>query len=140
MPIVKSVGGMSRGQLADDVDRQAEDLADQVVQRDVERALRRPVAPDRALRAGRRRRRGRAASARRPRESSLRPAGAEHRGHRLRRLAVEAVRVALPHPDEVRVVRVPQLDDDRRDPRPLGVLRAGDPERVPQGERQDLVS
>ena len=138
MPIVKSVGGMSRRKLADDVDGQAEDLADQVVQRDIERALRRPVASDRPLEQG--------AGDDEAVLGRLEGHGVEscdqqgeHGGHRLGCLAVEAVRIALPHPDQVRVVRVPKLHDDRRDPRPLGVLRAGDPERVAQGERQDLV-
>ena len=48
---------------------------------------------------------------RRPRRASSREDGR----HRRRRLAVEPVRVALPHPDDAREPVVAQLDDDGRD-------------------------
>ena len=55
------------------------------------------------------------------------------RGHRLGRLAVEPVRVALPHPDDAREPVVAQLDDDRRHARsPSAWSVAGDAERVAQ--------
>ena len=47
MPMVKSVGGMSARQAEELVDRQADDLADEIVERDVEGAFGRPVAADR---------------------------------------------------------------------------------------------
>ena len=49
MPIVKSVGGISAEQAEQDVDGQAQDLADEVVQGDVEGALGRAVAADRGV-------------------------------------------------------------------------------------------
>ena len=78
------------------------------------RALGGAVAADRAVhRVGRRRSRPAARRLERRRSAS-----SEHRhdrGHRLGRLAVEAVRVALPHPDEAREPVVAELDDDRGD-------------------------
>ena len=59
--------------------------------------------------------------------------------HRGRRLAVEPVRVALPHPDDPRVPVVPELHDDGGHAVRGGMVGAGDPERVAQAEVQDLV-
>ena len=64
----------------------------------------------------------------------------EDRGHRLGRLAVEPVRIALPHPDDIGEAVVAQLDDDRGDALARVVVRPGDAERVPQREPQDLVT
>ena len=60
--------------------------------------------------------------------------------HRLGRLAVEPVRVALPHPDDAREPVVAQLDDDRRDavrPSPWSVRAIRNGSR--SAEAQDLV-
>ncbi len=60
--------------------------------------------------------------------------------HRLRRLAVEPVRVALPHSDDAGKAVVAELDDDRRHASIVGVvIGPGDPERVAQAQVEGLV-
>ena len=115
MPSVKSVGGDVGGQ------------AEQLVDRDAQRPCRRGRGARCRARTWRRRGRGwravhraldAAMPARRRRARPSPTASSEQRhdrGHRLRRLAVEPVRVALPHPDDAREPVVAELDDDRGD-------------------------
>ena len=115
----REVGRRDRArQVEQPMDREAEDLAGEVVDGDVEGALG-PAIPAQVVRPGpaepleRRARRGRV------RQLVHEPVRErqeirEDRGHRLRRLAVEPVRVALPDPDDPREPVVGQLDDDGR--------------------------
>ena len=57
--------------------------------------------------------------------------GPDHR-HRVGRLAVEPVGVALPHPDDIGIPVIPQLDDHGRDTETFAVIGPRDPERVTQ--------
>ena len=138
MPMVKSVGGMS-------AERPTE-----LVHRGRPRPCRRGRGARCRARNWPRRGRGSAASI----AGSPRPGPAasgsgladrleqqrEDDRHRLGRLAVEAVRVALPHPDDARAAVVAELDDDRgHAPIAGAVIGPGDPERVAQPEVQGLL-
>ena len=118
------------------MDRASGHLADQVVERDVDGTARRPVTADRGLH-------GQVGGVQARRGGVDLADGVEQQredgGHRGRRLAVEPVRVALPHPDDPRVPLVAQLDDDRGHAVRGGVVGAGDAERVTQAQVQDLV-
>ena len=125
--------------------RLAQDPSGEVVQGDIERGLRRPVAAD-PLSPGRSEPLD--VQARGPRVSQCSRQGLrvhigqqerEYRRHRVRGLSVVRLRVALPHPDDARVPLVAQLDDDRRDPCSLARCRAGDAERVSKLQRQDFM-
>ena len=104
-------------------------LRDEVVQGDVDRAASGPVPADPALH---RVIRGDHAALVEGRLADRVEQERHHGRHGLGGLAVVGTGIALPHPDHVRDTLVTQLDDDRRDPRALAVLRAGDPERVAQ--------
>ena len=122
MPSVKSVGGMSPSMPEQVADGQAEPLADEVVERDVDRALGGAVVADRRRHPARRRPRARRARRQRsPRSPSATGSIASSRSghdgrHRPGRLAVERVRVALAEPDRaVGAVRVvAKLGEHRR--------------------------
>ena len=134
--MVKSVGGTSADSPSSSWTGTAGHLADQVVQRDVDGTASRPVTADRGLH----RQVGRVQAGRGGVDlaDGLEEQREDGR-HRGRRLAVEPVRVALPHPDDPRVPVVPELDDDRGHAVRGGMVGAGDAERVAQAEVQDLV-
>ncbi len=118
------------------VDLNASGPADEVVERDIDRTARGAVPADG------RRHRPRGGVDRCDIEVRLADRLQQQwhdRRHRLGRLAVEAIGVALPQPDDVRQPIVAQLDDDGGDPRAGPVVGARDPEWVPKRERQDLV-
>ena len=118
-------------------DGRAGDLPEQVAEGDVDRALRAAVVGDRPVHGGVGRveaRTGRLGLA--DRREQERQDG----GDRLDGLAVEAVRIALADPDDAREPVVAELDDDRRDVVTGVVVRAGDPERIPQAEAEDLLA
>ncbi len=137
MPIVKSVGGIVGREADQLVDRDAQHLAHEVVQGDVDGAFGGPVPADRPVHAGHLLDQ---ADRRARRLADRREERRHDRHHRVGGLAVEPVRVPLPEPDDARVALVAQLDDDRRHALPGVVVGAGDAERVAQREVQDLVA
>ena len=143
MPSVKSVGGSSPVMPEQLPDRQPEPLPGQVVERDVDGALERAVVGDgRRHQPGRVLERGahvvqRAAEVALDRLEGREEAGRDG-GHRLGRVAVVRIRVALAEPDRPvgAVGLVAQRHDDRGDRPSLAVRRARDDERVPQRQPQ----
>ena len=116
--------------------RPAGDLADEVVECDVDGASRRAVTTDRRLHGeiG-----GGQSSLARLDVADRRQQQREDDGHRLGRLAVEAIRIALPHPDDAIEPVVADLDHDGRHAVARVVVLAGDVERVAESQVQGLV-
>ena len=125
-----------RGESAKLVDGLPCHLADQIVERDVERATRGPVTADRTLHGVVRRDQPDLACVDLP--ERLEQERKDGR-HGLRGLTVKPVRIALADADDPRETVVHQFDDDRRHAVTSVVVGSCDLERVPERQPEDLL-
>ena len=134
---MKSVGGMSRREAEQIPDRSAGDLADEVVERRIERTLGAAVPADGlAHRVARQTQ----ALRRRVRLTDHLEQERVDRSHRLGGVAIEAVRVPLADSDQPRKSIVLELHGHRGHEMAAAVIGAGDAERFAEVEGQGLVT